>query len=251
VIHDTRPRIQVFRDLEILSRAAAEFFVALSKKAVAAQGRFIVALSGGSTPRYLYTLLASPPRRESIDWKHVHVFWADERCVPADHRESNFKLADDAFMRKAALPGENIHRIKGEVGADQAALKYEQELRSFFETTPFPVFDLIILGIGEDGHTASLFPGAVALREQERFALPVPLAFPQLNRVTLTLPVLNHAAEILFLASGRAKAGVVQTIVEKGNSEHYPAGLVHPVQGNTTWFMDAEAAAGLSADTYA
>jgi 6-phosphogluconolactonase len=250
VINGTHPRIQVFHDLEILSRAAAELFVALSKKAIAAQGRFTVALSGGSTPRYLYTLLGSSPRRERVDWKHVHVFWADERCVPVDHRESNFKLADDAFMRKAAIPDENIHRIQGELGADQAALKYEQELRFFFGTAPFPIFDLIILGIGEDGHTASLFPGAAALHEQERFALPVHLAYPQLNRVTLTLTVLKHAAEMIFLASGRAKAGVVQAIVEKGNPEHYPAGLVHPVQGTLTWFMDAEAAAGLSANTY-
>ena len=241
MIHDTHPRIQVFHDLEILSRAAAELFVALSKNTIAAQGRFTVALSGGATPRYLYTLLGSPPCRESIDWKHVHVFWADERCVPADHCESNFKVAGDAFMRKAAIPDENIHRIPGELGADQAALKYEQELRSFFGTAPFPIFDLIILGVGEDGHTASLFPGAAALPERERLALPVHLAYPQLNRVTLTLPVLNHAAEIIFLVSGRAKAGVVQAIVEKGNPEHYPAGLVDPVQGNSTWFVDAEA----------
>lgn len=242
-----RPQVRVFPDLETVSRAAAGFLVACSKKTIAARGRFTVAISGGSTPRGLYTLLGSSPYQEKINWKQVHLFWADERCVPVDHRESNYRLADDAFISKVGIPNENIHRIGGEEGPDQAAAQYEQELLTFFGPAPFPVFDLIILGVGEDGHTASLFPGTVALREKNRLAAPVYLESRKLNRVTLTLPVLNHAAEVLFLASGRAKAGVVLAIVEKKNPERYPAGLVQPVRGGCTWFIDREAA-GLLTD---
>jgi 6-phosphogluconolactonase len=246
VMDDIRMEVRVFPDLTALSRAAAEFFGALSKKAIAARGGFSIAISGGSTPLPLYTLLGSSPWRENIDWKHVHVFWADERCVPPDHRESNFKLADDTFIARAAIPDENIHRIDGEIEADQAALKYEQELRAFFGAAPYPVFDLVLLGVGEDGHTASLFPGNAVVQERERFAVAVHLDAPRLSRVTLTLPVLNHAAEILFLVSGGAKAGVVQAIAGKNNPDQYPAGFVHPTHGAMTWFVDAEAAVGLS-----
>jgi 6-phosphogluconolactonase len=229
-----------------LSRAAVEFFTDLAKRCVASQGRFTVALSGGATPRRLYTLLGTTPYRENIEWGRVHVFWADERCVPGDHPESNFRLAADAFLSRVALPKENIHRIKGEEGAGRAAQDYEQELRSFFGPASFPVFDLIILGAGEDGHTASLFPGSASLQERTRLALPVSLEPPKLSRVTLTLPVLDHAAEVLFLVAGRAKAGVVHAIMEKGNPMVYPAGLVRTAQGSSTWLIDRQAASLLT-----
>jgi len=240
-------RVRVFQDLEALSRAAAELFTTIAKRCVAARGRFTVALSGGATPRRLYTLLGSTPYRENVEWKRAHVFWADERCVPGDHPESNFKLAVDAFLSSVSMPKENIHRIKGEEGPGRAAQDYEQEMRSFFGPALFPVFDLIILGAGEDGHAASLFPGSASLHERTRLALPVYLEPPKLNRVTLTLPVLNHAAEVLFLASGRAKAGVVHAIIKNGNPMRYPAGLVQPVRGSITWFIDRQAA-GLLTD---
>lgn len=239
-------RVRVFQDLEALSRAAAGFFADLAKRCVASRGRFAVALSGGATPRRLYTLLGASPYCENVEWGRVHVFWADERCVPGDHPESNFKLAVDAFLSRVAFPKENIHRIKGEEGPGRAAQDYERELRSFFGPLPFPVFDLIILGAGEDGHTASLFPGSDALHERTRLALPVSLEPPKLNRVTLTLPVLDRAAEVLFLAAGRAKAGVVHAIVEKGNPMSYPAGLVRTAQGSITWFIDRQAASLLT-----
>lgn len=234
-------RVRVFQDPEALSRAAAELFTAHAKRCVAAQGRFAVALSGGATPRRLYTLLGSTPHRENVEWKHVHVFWADERCVPGDHPESNFKLAVDAFLSSVAMPKENIHRIKGEEGPRRAAQDYEQDIRSFFGPALFPVFDLIILGAGEDGHTASLFPGSTSLLERTRLALPVYLEPPKHNRVTLTLPVLNRASQVLFLASGRAKAEVVSAVLEGGNGRHYPAGSVRPIHGGVTWFIDKEA----------
>jgi 6-phosphogluconolactonase len=232
----------VFQDLETLSRAAAEFFKTLAQESIVAHGRFAVALSGGSTPRRLYSLLGSPLYRDAIDWSRMHIFWADERCVPQDRPESNYKLAHDAFLSSVPLPAENIHRIRGEEEPAEAAQAYEDELRSFISSPGDMVFDLIILGAGEDGHTASLFPGSAALRERTRLAVPVFLEQPKINRVTLTLPVLNHAAQVLFLASGRAKADVVWDILEGGDTRHYPAGRVRPVNGDVTWFIDRQAA---------
>ncbi len=234
--------VRTFTDPEALGRAAADFFVTLAKQRIAAEGRFTVALSGGSSPKQLYAFLGSPSYRDAVSWPQAHFFWADERCVPPDHPESNYKLAFDTFLSGIHLPHANIHRIKGEEGPAAAAQSYEEDLRNFFGGPGVPLFDLIMLGAGEDGHTASLFPGSASLHERTRLALPVYLETPKPNRVTLTLPVLNHAAEVLFLATGRAKAGVVHAIVENGNPMRYPAGLVQPVRGNITWFIDRQAA---------
>jgi len=239
---DFHPEIHVFADLETLSSNAAEFIFTLSRKTIASGGNFSVALSGGTTPRRLYTLLGSSPYREKIDWKQVHIFWADERCVPKDHPESNYKLAFDTFLSRISIPSSNIHRVEGETDPETAARNYERDIRQLSGATLPPAFDLIILGAGDDGHTASLFPTSPALRERERLVVPVYLEAPKLNRVTLTLPILNHAAQILFLVSGRSKKSVVEEVVERGNSRQYPAGLVHPQQGNSIWFIDHDAA---------
>lgn len=240
-----RLQVRVFQDLEELSRVAAELFFALSKKSIASRGRFVVALSGGSTPHRLYSLLGSPWYRNNTDWSRVYLFWTDERCVPKYHPESNYKLAHDAFLSRVPLPAQNIHRIRGEDEPRKAAEAYEDELQNFFSGVGAIVFDLIILGVGEDGHTASLFPGSPALDERMRPAVPVYLEEPMINRVTLTLPILNHAAQVLFLASGRAKAGAVHEIVEDGNPKHYPAGLVQPLQSSAMWLIDREASSAL------
>jgi 6-phosphogluconolactonase len=192
----------------------------------------------------LYTLLGAAPYREAVPWPRVHLFWADERCVPQDHPESNYKLVYDACLSKVSLPSENIHRIRGEEEPAKAARVYEGDLRRFFGGG-VPVFDLLLLGAGEDGHTASLFPGSPSLHETTRVALPVYLERPKRDRVTLTLPVLNRAAHVLFLASGRAKAEVVSEILEGGNVQRYPAGLVQPVKGDVIWLIDREAAGKL------
>lgn len=234
-------QIRVFQDEASLSRAAAEFITAAAKQSVAAKGRCSVALSGGSTPKRLYSLLGSLPYREAIPWPQVHVFWADERCVPPDHAESNFKLASDAFLSEVPLPAGNIHRIRAEEGPGKAARAYEEDLRTFFGSGA-PAFDLVLLGAGEDGHTASLFPGSPALEEKERISLPVYLERPQYDRVTLTLPALNHASHVVFLAMGRAKSGVVSAILEEKNPQRFPAGLVQPQNGDISWFLDKEAA---------
>jgi 6-phosphogluconolactonase len=238
-------KVRVFSDREEMSRAAAEQVVALSRSAKAS-GRFALALSGGSTPARLYSLLGAPPYRDAIDWPSLHLFWADERCVPPDHPESNFKLVRDSLLSKVALPGGNIHRIMGEAGPERAAREYEESIRAFFGPALFPVFDLILLGTGEDGHTASLFPGAPALRERSRIAAAIVFEPPKLSRVSLTLPMLNHASQVLFLAAGRAKAGVVHEVLEDGNPKQYPAGMVTPVRGRVTWMIDREAASLLS-----
>ncbi len=238
------PKVQIFADLEDLSRNAADFFCSLFLKTVLQQDRFVAALSGGSTPRRLYELLGSSRYRETIDWKRVHIFLVDERCVPRNHPDSNYGMILNTLLVAAKIPESNIHRIAGEDKAEQAARRYEQELRAFFRTTGIPSFDLVILGVGEDGHTASLFPNTAAALDQNHLAAPVYLEPPKPSRVTLTFPVLNHAAQILLLASGQSKARVVHEIIEKNNLKEYPAGLLRPAKGSVLWFLD-RAAAGL------
>lgn len=225
-----------------MSRVAAELFATLSKKRIASRGRFVVALSGGSTPHRLYSLLGSPWYRSNIDWSRVYIFWTDERCVPKEHPESNYRFAHETFLSRVPLPAQHIHRIRGEEEPRKAAQAYEDELRNLFSGPGAIIFDLIILGVGEDGHTASLFPGSPALDERTRPAVPVYLEEPKISRVTLTLPVLNHAAQVLFLASGRAKTDIVQDILEGGDTQYYPAGQVRPSNGVLTWFIDRQAA---------
>lgn len=237
--------VVVASDLDALSREAAELFIRLSQASIAAHGRFTAALSGGSTPRMFYTLLGADNYRRAVEWDKVHLFWADERIVPPDHPKSSFKLAFETFISSVSLSAENIHRIRGEKDAETAAREYVKDIRDLFGTEGMPAFDLVILGVGEDGHTASLFPGSSALAEGNRLAVPVHRDRPDHDRVTLTLPVLNNALHVLFLASGKNKAYVLHDILEKGNRNKYPAGLVKPVHGNLRWLIDTEAASKL------
>jgi 6-phosphogluconolactonase len=243
VIKKPKGKIEVHPDLETLSFHAASIFVGASRNSIAAKKRFTVAISGGSTPRRLYTLLGSEAYRHQVDWQHVHFFWADERCVPKEDEASNFKAAFDTLLSRVALPDKNIHRIKGEETPDKASRVYEEEIKRFFGESEKPRFDLIILGMGEDGHTASLFPGSKSLEEKVRLAIPVYLEETKKNRVTLTLPVLNSADQILFLVAGVSKAAALSQIL--GNEKRkkgLPAGLIRPSHGNMTWLIDQEAA---------
>lgn len=242
----TKVQFQVFSDLEKISHKAAEMFVNVSRTCFISQGKFSVALSGGSTPKRLYSLLGSVEYRPQIDWQRVHFFWADERCVPKDHKESNFKTVFDTLLSKITIPGENIHRIRGEEDPDKAAIDYEEDVRKFFGMLGLPMFDLVILGMGEDGHTASLFSGSKALEERGRLVVPVDLEKPKINRITLTLPVLNNAAQIFFLVTGRSKATILSEILGNGRKkEQYPAGLIRPIQGRLLWLIDQEASGKL------
>ena len=242
IVDQSNRRVEVLPDLEALSRRAAAIFVAASGDSIAAKKRFTVALSGGSTPRRLYTLLGSEGYRNRVGWEHVHFFWADERCVPREDEASNFKAGFDALLSRVAPPEQNVHRIKGEEAPDRAARDYEEEIRRFFGPG-WPVFDLIILGVVEDGHTASLFPGSKSIDETARLAIPVYLEKPGKNRVTLTLPVLNNADQILFLVAGPSKAAVLSGIFgEKEKKKRLPVELINPARGNMVWLIDREAA---------
>lgn len=236
--------VQVYSDADSLARAAAEYFVTLAAEAITARGRFIVALSGGSTPRAIYSLLASTEFAPRVDWARVQVFWGDERCVPPDHPESNYALARETLLDHVPLPAGNVHRIRAALPPPQAAALYQRELEAVLGTEGR--FDLILLGMGADGHTASLFPGTLALAEKTRWVVENYVASLDSWRVTLTRPVLNAARQVTFLVSGAAKA---ETLAHVRAGERLPAALVHPSLGRLTWMVDTAAAGQLERET--
>lgn len=220
-------KVESFPGMEALSRRAAALFMELSEKAIARRGRFSVALSGGSTPEMLYALLGSE-YKDKIKWEQTDVFFADERCVPPGHADSNFRLAHEAFLSKVPA---KIHRIKGESDPEEAAVEYEREIKE----GDYAPFDLILLGMGEDGHTASLFPGSAALKETVHLVVPVYAG--SLRRVTLTLPAINGARDVVFLVSGGgSKRETLRRIL--GGEGDYPASYVRPESGNLLWLVD-------------
>ena len=228
-------------DPEAVGLRAASICIDRSKIAMAAKGRFCIAVSGGTTPLPLFGLLGTAYRKD-IRWDRTDIFWVDERCVPPDHGDSNFKGVHDALFSALDIPAANIHRMKGEMLPEEGAREYEKELRSYFGDQGSPAFDLVILGVGEDGHTASLFPAAPSLEERERLAVPVYVERLKSWRITLTLPVLNNASHILFLVTGWKKAEILKELLgSRGNSREYPSGLIHPVHGGVTWLIDKEA----------
>jgi 6-phosphogluconolactonase len=233
-----------------LSQAAAEEVIRAATDAVAQRGRFAIALSGGSTPKNLYTLIAANASA-SLPWDRMFFFWGDERHAPPDHPDSNYRMAYEALLSKIPIPPGNVFRIPAEnPDAAAAAEAYEQMLRKFFALAPgeFPRFDLILLGLGPDGHTASLFPETAALQEKSRLAVANWVEKLKTSRITFTLPVLNAARCIAFLVSGTDKAGVLHEVLE-GNApgEKYPSKLVRPGDGKVIWFVDRAAASELSA----
>lgn len=236
--------VRVYEDFPALSRAAAEEFVGCGRAAIDRRGRFDVALSGGSTPRQVYSLLASACAA-SLSWEKVHLFFGDERHVPPDDPQSNYRMVAESLLANGAI-GAVPHRIEAELPAEEAANRYEQEIRRHFEAPPpaQPRFDLILLGLGTDGHTASLFPNTTALEEKVRSV--VANSVPQLRteRITLTFPALNQARHILFLASGPDKAPVLAEVLGNAKGKHaYPSMSVRPVDGELVWMIDAAAAA--------
>ena len=228
--------VRVFESVAEFMEAAAQEILKAALQAVSERGRFTWALSGGSTPRDLYRRLASDPFRARMPWEAIHFFWGDERHVPPDHPESNFRMAREAMLDAVPVPAGNIHRIHAEeADAERAAAAYEDELRSFFG--PAPRFDLVLLGLGKDGHTASLFPGGMAVHERERLVVAV---LASRVRITLTPPVLNHARRRVFLVSGADKAQALQAVIEgEREPERYPAQIV---EGNRLWMVDRAAA---------
>lgn len=230
-------------------RAAADRVVDRARAAITARGRFDWALAGGSTPEALYRLLASPDYIGRVDWSRVHFFWGDERCVPPEHPDSNYRTARLALLDTLAPAPDNIHRMAGELPPALAAERYEAELERAFGRRVgggFPELDLILLGMGGDGHTASLFPGTPGLAEGRRWAVANPIESLGVTRLTLTFPVLNAAAHVLFLVAGSDKAErLAQVFSKAATPEPLPAQRVHPRGEAPEWLVDAAAAARL------
>lgn len=225
--------LRIFSSPKDLARAAAELFVARSPKTVA--------LSGGSTPKLLFELLADPsePFRDQIPWPDVHFFWSDERHVPPDHEESNFRMANEAMLSRVPVTKSNVHRVPSEnPNAAEAASEYEQTLIEITQQ-PLPQLDLILLGLGPDGHTASIFPGSDVLRETKRLVAAPWVEKFQTYRITMTLPLLNNSASVVFLVSGSEKAKIVKEVFK--GPEQYPAQAVKPTHGELLWMLDKAA----------
>lgn len=233
--------------LEELARAGAEIFSRAAKTAVAQKGRFAVALSGGSTPRPMHRILATEPFRSETPWRRTHIFWVDERRVPADHPDSNFGLARKDLLDHVPLPAANIYPMPTEIAPDQGAVQYERQLRDFFKPSPgrYPVFDLISLGLGSDGHTASLFPGHPAAENGNAWVISVKGGNPDIVRLTLTFPVLNSATQLFFLVSGKDKAAIIKTLFREPSAV-LPAQNIQPFSRNLTWLLDRAAASLLT-----
>ncbi len=246
--------LNCYPDVGALTAAAARYIAERARECVAHRDAFTLVLSGGSTPKPLYEILSSADYRDLIPWTETHIFWGDERCVPPDHPDSNYGMAYESLLKRTDIPGAHIHRIPGEVDPPESAAEaYERDLRNFFhfdspggpspkfrQTGPaFPSFDLVLLGLGEDGHTASLFPEDPALHESDRWVAAVKglRAKPAIPRITLTLPVLNEARCVLFLVSGEAKRPIVEAMRNDiGSAEAiFPAARVKP-KGRLLWF---------------
>jgi len=227
--------IRRFSNLESLSRKAASFISQLAQQAVEQKGRFTIALSGGRSPQTLFEVLSLPPYRTKMPWQHIHFFWGDERCVSPDHADSNYKMAHDALLSKVPVPGQNIYRMRAErKPLSRVVRDYEKTLRRLGP------LDLILLGVGGDGHTASLFPENKILLERKRWvaAVRAPKGIISPRRITLTLPAINAAREVLFITGTKGKDDILTELLDPSNfnADEYPAGMVNP-QGRCAWFI--------------
>lgn len=245
--------VHVHRDAEAAALAAAKRFIEVGRSAIEVRGRFCAALAGGTTPIRMYELLAE--RDEALDWARVHIFFSDERCVPSDHVDSNFAMVRRCLLDRVGVPESQVHRIEGELAHyELGAQRYDSLLRTFFCVSDVrppqePTFDLVLLGVGEDGHTASLFPGSPAVVEQRRWAVHIqaPEGVEPRDRITLTLPVINAARRVMFLVSGINKSQVVRPLLAGLGDSGWPAALVQ-CAGSTEWYVD-KAAAGIATRT--
>jgi 6-phosphogluconolactonase len=240
-----RFEIRVLRNAAGAARAAAEELASAVADAIADRGLFRVALSGGTTPTLLFDTLAKPRYRRRVDWTRTHVFFVDERCVPSSHERSNYRLTKEHLLDPLRVPPANVFRMRGEDEPRRAAAAYEKALREEFGRGA-PRFDLVFLGLGADGHTASLFPGTPALAETTRWVAPNRALSPGEWRLTLTLPVLNAGRRVVFLVAGGDKASVVSTLLrKKPGYRKLPASRVSPKRGSLIWILDESAASEL------
>ncbi len=245
--------IRIVENAEAVSRTAAEMVVSLALKKRKSKKNFTVALSGGSTPKKMFAILADDAALcNRMPWGSVHFFWGDERHVPPDHTDSNYRMANEAMLSRVPVPPENIHRIRSEnPDAGKVAEDYERELRGFFklEVDQLPPFDCVFLGMGPDGHTASLFPGTKALHERQRLVVSNWVDKFQSYRITMTAPVLNNAGVVIFLVSGEDKAETLREVLEEQKqADLLPSQLIEPTRGKLLWLVDRAAASKLTGE---
>jgi len=241
--------LRILENGDELAREAADFVVWSGEQAVKSAGTFRLALCGGATPKALYVLLAGSALAGRLDWRRVALFFGDERCVPPDHADSNFRMANDTLLGPLNIPRDRVFRMRGEDEPEQAAGQYEGSLRKEFGVSApaWPRFDLILLGLGDDGHTASLFPGTPALNERRRLVVPNQSPQGVRQRLTFTVPLINQAHAVVFLVSGMGKARALKAVLEDRTADgsRVPAKLVQPTEGRLIWFLDHAAAAEL------
>jgi len=244
----TKPQINIAVNYEDLCERVTEEILVLSSQKIVKQDKFTIALAGGSTPKGIYECMASPYYRDEFKWEKIHLFWGDERWVPHQDQRSNFRMVSDALISKVKIPSGNIHPVRTEAcDPESSARLYEKVIGDVFKLKKeeFPVFDLILLGIGQDGHTSSLFPGNPSLAVKDRLVIPTSQEGIPEKRITLTLPAINHAAMVFFLISGSDKAEVVAEVLENNKKMNYPAKQIKPDQGSVNWFLDQAAASKL------
>jgi len=245
------PGVVVLEDAAAVAREGAARFVSLAKDSLAARGAFHVALSGGKTPAALFRRLAEDDLRAAVDWSRTHLYWSDERTVPPSHPDSNYGMAERELIARVSIPSQNVHRMEAErADLDRAAQEYEALLRKNLPAGPggFPCLDLIYLGMGPDGHTASLFPGSSGLKETVRAVIAhdvIPPNFPPSKRMTFTFPMLNAARAVLFLITGADKKDRLREVLEGTHTPPYPSQTVRPAAGQLVFLTDRDAAAGL------
>jgi 6-phosphogluconolactonase len=238
------PQVRVCNDVAALIEEAAKRVIAASKQAIAERSRFAVALAGGSTPKPLYELLATIPCREQVEWFRTHIFWGDERLVPPDDPRSNFRMAREALLDHVPIPAGNVHRVCTESGnPEQVAAAYEATIRQVLDSTgnTVPALDVCLLGLGENGHTASLFPGSPVLHESSRLVASEYVAEVAMWRVTMTFLLINQSRLIMFLVAGAGKAPVLRKVLAADPKTLLPAQLVKPVDGTLLWLVDRAA----------
>ncbi|MDX1388549.1 MAG: 6-phosphogluconolactonase [Acidobacteriota bacterium] len=234
-------QVVALADPDAVASAAAERVVSAAHEAVRDRGRFVIVLSGGSTPRRLYGLLASAPLGETVPWRETTVLFGDERCVGPNDPESNYRMVRETLLDHVPVPGDQVHRMIGEIAPAKSAATYEAILRALYPGAPRPVFDLVLLGMGSDGHTASLFPGTAALDETARWVVANHVPALESWRITLTYPALNAARRVVFLVTGRDKAGVFDTVFAR-REQRFPAARIAPTDGVGEVLADLAAA---------
>jgi 6-phosphogluconolactonase len=236
--------IAIYPDIDTLSHDATQHIVRIANESIATYGHFTMALSGGTTPRKTYELLGSEPYSRQINWTLVHIFWGDERSVPPESPDSNYRMAHEILLSKIPVPAVQVHRmLANEPDRDVASQEYVEDMQRVFATDDIPSFDLIQLGMGPEGHTASLFPHQEALHEERRLVMPVSVPKPPPDRLTFTPPLLNAARNILFLVTGSDKADALHAVLEGPyQPDEYPTQIVRPPNGEVVWMVDTAAA---------